>query len=1314
MKKARIFLCLLLLLFSGKFFAQTVLWSENFDSSPAWSLSGNGTTFISGSTPTPGGTPNVWNINNVGQTIDGTANLHITCTGFICNILGAPGPVYNASSAANNTNTVASANNDIPAAIFSGAGPFNLTFQWSCDGAAAPNNGSGRLIYSTNSGATWTEWPTNYNGNAAVNNESIDVSLLTGFVAGVTPLRLGFRWFNQGTAGHQDPPMIVDNLQIVTPTAPTNSITTGAITGSVFCAGDNITIPFTSTGTFTAGNVYTAQLSNAAGSFAAPVVLGTFNSTANSGSISGTIPPGTPSGAGYMIRVISSNPNITGTSVGPITINAQVAAGVTISSLPVGAICAGTNVVFSSNISNGGTTPTYQWQVNGVNVPGATLSTFSSSSLANNDLVTVILTSNAACVTNSPVTSAAYTAVVNPVVPVSVSITASPNAAICAGDNVTFTANPVNGGTTPGYQWTLNGVNIPGATLATYSTSTLANGDQIAVILTSSNTCVSGNPATSNIITQTVNPAAPVSVALSVSPSGPVCAGTNLTFTASPVNGGTSPVYTWTVNGIVQSGVTGSSFSSAGLNDGDVVMVEISSNEPCATGSPATSNSIVVQVQSNIVASVVISADVNPVCSGGTVNFSSVLVGAGSSPVFQWSINGTPVSGANDSIFSSSTLSDGDVVMLNMISSSGCVSNPNVNSQNLTITVVNSVSTSIVLSVSQDTICSGVTPVFSSVITGGGSTPSVDWFVDGVLVTTNQGASFNPGLMTNGQMVNAVLQSSALCAFPLPAFSDTITITVLPDIAPEVLLTVDFDTLCSGTPFNFTAIPLVAGGPNPTYTWYVNGVAVPGNISPNYSAILNDGDQVQVELFSNDPCADPTNDLSNIITVSVTNLSLTPSVSITANNLVVCSGVPVQFTALPVNGGSSPDFQWQVNGVNLPADTNLVFTSSTLNNGDVVTLVMTSNSPCVSTGPVVSNSLTLTVNPSVNPTVAVNSTGNILCAGQSVTFNAVVSGQGSAPVYQWLLNGNPISGATGLSYTTTPNNGDNFTFQLISSDVCDTAGVPVLSSPQIILVQPNITPTAVITVSDSSFCINQIPTFVAQITGGGLNPAYIWYVNGVQAISGSPNFATNNLQDGDVISFVMTSSSQCATPSSVTSNSISVDIYPLPLVELGNDVTIQLGQSVNLSASTVLTNTYSWSPVTALDCGNCASVVATPEESTMYKVFVTDPSTGCSNQDSVKINVETQEVIFLPSGFSPNNDGSNDVLFLRGIGIDNFLFELYDRFGALVFSTTDLKQGWDGTVNGKNANPGSYTYVLSGQFRSGTEISQKGTTTLVR
>jgi gliding motility-associated-like protein len=218
----------------------------------------------------------------------------------------------------------------------------------------------------------------------------------------------------------------------------------------------------------------------------------------------------------------------------------------------------------------------------------------------------------------------------------------------------------------------------------------------------------------------------------------------------------------------------------------------------------------------------------------------------------------------------------------------------------------------------------------------------------------------------------------------------------------------------------------------------------------------------------------------------------------------------------------------------------------------------------------------------------------------------------------------------------------------------------------------------------------------------------------VEVLSGFPAFSSNGLSNGDVVSLVLTSSNQCASPASVTSNFISLDIYQIPDVDLGPDQTISAGASVNLVAGTNPVYTYSWTPAVSLNCANCSNVNATPLTTTTYSVLVTDPGAGCVSSDTIVINVESDEALFLPSGFSPNGDTYNDVLYLRANGVDFFQLDIFDRFGNLVFSNSDLLVGWDGKFKNKNANPGSYTYVLTGQFRSGTLIDQKGTLTLVR
>ena len=101
------------------------------------------------------------------------------------------------------------------------------------------------------------------------------------------------------------------------------------------------------------------------------------------------------------------------------------------------------------------------------------------------------------------------------------------------------------------------------------------NGDVISVQLTSNETCATGNPATSNSITMTVNPNLPVGVSISANPGNTICDGTSVTFTASPVNGGSSPAYQWFNGANPIAGETSSTYTSSTLVNGDVISVPI-------------------------------------------------------------------------------------------------------------------------------------------------------------------------------------------------------------------------------------------------------------------------------------------------------------------------------------------------------------------------------------------------------------------------------------------------------------------------------------------------------------------------------------------------------------------------------------------------------------------------------------------------------------------------------------------------------------------------------------------------------------------
>src|SRR5690606_34600872 len=115
---------------------------------------------------------------------------------------------------------------------------------------------------------------------------------------------------------------------------------------------------------------------------------------------------------------------------------------------------------------------------------------------------------------------------------------------------------------------------------------------------------------------------------------------------------------------------------------------------------------------------------------------------------------------------------------------------------------------------------------------------------------------------------------------------------------------------------------------------------------------------------------------------------------------------------------------------------------------------------------------------------------------------------------------------------------------------------------------------------------------------------------------------------------------------------------------------------------------------------------------TTYVVTVLDQN-GCSSKDVITVYVEYLPV-FLPTAFSPNDDGINDILFLRGFGISSMNLFIYDRNGKIAFQSTDKNNGWDGTIDGKKASSGVYAYQCK-VYRSNNEVIElKGNITLMR
>ncbi len=208
---------------------------------------------------------------------------------------------------------------------------------------------------------------------------------------------------------------------------------------NTYCAGNSIFIGYFARGFYGATNTYTAQLSDASGSFANPVNIGTYSAPAvvyQSGIITATIPMGTMGGSNYRVRVIASDPATIGVDNGyAITIQPSFIPSVTLNSSASGTVCAGSLVTLSTTAFAGGLNPVYTWTINGNNINNNS-NVLVTSTLQDGDMVQVSIVSNLNCANTLPVLSNTFTAAVSTGLP----LTLANDTTVCANSSLQLNA----------------------------------------------------------------------------------------------------------------------------------------------------------------------------------------------------------------------------------------------------------------------------------------------------------------------------------------------------------------------------------------------------------------------------------------------------------------------------------------------------------------------------------------------------------------------------------------------------------------------------------------------------------------------------------------------------------------------------------------------------------------------------------------------------------------------------------------------------------------------------------------------------------
>ncbi len=261
---------------------------------------------------------------------------------------------------------------------------------------------------------------------------------------------------------------------------------------------------------------------------------------------------------------------------------------------------------------------------------------------------------------------------------------------------------------------------------------------------------------------------------------------------------------------------------------------------------------------------------------------------------------------------------------------------------------------------------------------------------------------------------------------------------------------------------------------------------IPFQTSPNLSFTPNANGTYQLVRFTwwNNAWQGPT------VIEAVEVQTITPTLSISGPTASVCQGENITINATATGQGNSPQYQWTVNGS--PAGTGAeTLSSNVFQNGDVVTCTLVSSEACASPQSVSSNSFTVSIAPSVSPTISISGPTASICEGDNITITAAATGQGSSPQYLWTVNGSPAGPGTATLSSNVFQNGDLVTCTLVSSEAC--------ASPQ--------------SVSSNSFTVSigEIPDVTANAMNGTVCAGTAATVFG----SGAVSYAwSHGIQDG--------------------------------------------------------------------------------------------------------------------------------------------------------------------------------------------------------
>lgn len=563
--------------------------------------------------------------------------------------------------------------------------------------------------------------------------------------------------------------------------------------------------------------------------------------------------------------------------------------------------CEGDEAIFMVvDTTNHGMNPAFEWFVNG-ELEGVE-SSFSSLEVKNNDIVTCKLTSSEGCVTKATVWSnEVIVSNASKVIPL-IEITSSAEE-ICIGDPVGFfITSETNEGSTPNYEWFVNGE--PKGSEDELSLSDLSDGDEIKVVLTSSEGCVSSETVESN--SKTIKVSTSLEPSLNIFATTPIniCENESVSFEVLGGDGlGANATYEWFINGEIESLAPSEIITLSGLVDDDVVTALASNLSSCATLPTVSSEEVSIAIIDPLTPKVEIVSDKEAICEGENVTFDiHIQTNEGASPNYQWLVNDLPVSSTDS--YNSKDLTSSDLVSLELTVTETCVTTQQVKSSPIQVSVTESMDPSVTIEASSALICPGEQVDFKIATSEGeGDTPSYEWLVNGEIEGTSD--QFSSTDLTNNAEVILRVGSSLSCVSQVVVESNALIIEVVDTENLGLTLTSSKNPVCQYEEVSFEAETVINSGMN--YKWYVNDEVVDETGASFSKVMINDNTKIRVEVESSSTCGTfSSSDDETVAVEGIEYATFSPEV------IEVCSDkAPIE---LKVSGLTSTNMQWVRDG----------------------------------------------------------------------------------------------------------------------------------------------------------------------------------------------------------------------------------------------------------------------------------------------------------------------------------------------------------------------------------------------------------------